>query len=124
MFETTTSLPLLFNPILFILAIALASGIFKHYYTANEIFAIEPPEYDDHWILEWADDMQDVPVFQAMLCNGPTGQIQKAGLFARQLTSVSQRARFKNITIYNARREALIKANSKFPMSPRLQLPN
>jgi len=80
MFETITGLPLLFNPILFILAIALASGAFKHYHTAEEVFAIEPPTYDDHWILEWADNMQDVPVFQAMSGGGPTGQIQKGWL--------------------------------------------
>jgi hypothetical protein len=31
MFETTTGLPLLFNPIIFPLAMALASDAFKHY---------------------------------------------------------------------------------------------
>lgn len=75
MFETTTGLLLLFNPILFFLAIALASGAFKYYQTEDKIFALKPPEYDDLWVLEWADEMLDVPVFQAMSCDGPTGKI-------------------------------------------------
>lgn len=115
MFETTTGLPLLFNPILFFLAIALASGAFKDYQTDDEIFALEPPEYDDHWILDWAPEMRNVPVFQAMSCDGPTGKIQKSGPCARQVSSAAQRAGFKNVTIHDARREGLVKANGKFP---------
>ena len=42
MFKTTTGLPLLFNPILFFLAIAVASDALKHYQTADEILALEP----------------------------------------------------------------------------------
>lgn len=53
--ESITGLPLVLNPILFILSIALASGAFKYYKTADEIFDLQPPQYDDHWILEWAD---------------------------------------------------------------------
>jgi hypothetical protein len=50
--ESTTDPPIILNPILFILGIALASCIFKHYETADEIFHLEPPPYDDHWILK------------------------------------------------------------------------
>jgi len=75
MFETMAGLLLLLILILFILAIALASGASKHCYTADETFAIEALEYSNHWILEWADDMQGVPVFQDMSCSGTTGQI-------------------------------------------------
>lgn len=124
MFETTTGLPLLFNPILFFFAIAVASGAFKHYQTADKIFALEPPEYDDHRILEWADEMQDVPVFQAMSCDGPTGKIQRSGPCARQLSSAAQRAGDKNVTVHDVRCEGLVKANGKFPPSPRLQSAN
>jgi len=82
MFENVPGLSLLFNPILFFLGIALASNAFKHYQTMDEIFALEPPEYDDHWILEWADEMKDMPVFQSMSRDGPTGVIQKASSFS------------------------------------------
>jgi hypothetical protein len=41
--KNTTGLPLVLNPILFILGIALASGAFKHYKTADEIFDLQPP---------------------------------------------------------------------------------
>ncbi|KAH7317422.1 hypothetical protein BKA65DRAFT_600074 [Rhexocercosporidium sp. MPI-PUGE-AT-0058] len=68
MFETTTGLPLIFNPIIFPLAMVLAM-------------------YDDHLILDWDDEIEDVPVFQATSCNGPTGKIQKACTCARQLSA-------------------------------------
>ena len=62
---------------------ALAGNAFKHYQTDDEIFDLEPPVYDDHLILDWDDEMKDVPVFQATSCNGPTGKIQKASTCAR-----------------------------------------
>ena len=114
MYETVYGQPLLVNPILFILAKLLAVGAFKYYSTLEEIFAIEPPPGEDYWILEWADYIQDVPLFQTMTHNGPTGKIQTASAFSYQLTSASVRAGFKNITIHDARREALIKADGKF----------
>ncbi|KUJ06236.1 uncharacterized protein LY89DRAFT_678962 [Mollisia scopiformis] len=103
MFETTTGLPLVFNPIIFLLAMALASNAFKDYQTDDEIFALEPPVYDE---------IEDVPVFQATSCNGPTGKIQKACTCARQLSGAAQRAGFLNCTVYAIRREALVKANA------------
>jgi hypothetical protein len=42
---------------------ALASGALKHCRTDDEIFALEPPVYDDHLILEWDDKVEDAPVF-------------------------------------------------------------
>jgi len=48
-----------------------------------------------------------------MSCDGPTGQIQTASSFSKQLTSACPRAGFKNnITVHAARREALVKANT------------
>lgn len=120
MFETTTGLPLVFNPIIFLLAMALASNAFKDYQTDDELFALEPPVYDDHLILDWDDEIEDVPVFQATSCNGPTGKIQKACTCARQLSGAAQRAGFLNCTVHAIRREALVKANGKLPPGPRL----
>ena len=122
--ESTTGLSLVLNPVLFILAIALASSAFKHYEIANEIFDMQPPDYDDHWILEWTDHMLDVPDFQAATCDGPTGKIQKSSSFSRQLTNAAQRAGFSNITIHDGRREALVKANGKALILLRLQSAN
>ncbi|KAI1293099.1 hypothetical protein F5Y03DRAFT_402696 [Xylaria venustula] len=111
MFETTTGLPLVFNPIIFFLAIAPASGAFKHYQTDDQIFALEPPVYDDHLILDWDDTVKDVPVFQATSCNDPTGEIQKACTCSRQLSDAAQRAGFLNCTVHAIRRKGLVKAN-------------
>jgi len=109
--ESTTGLALVLNPILFILGIA--SSAFKHYKTADEIFDLQPPQYEDHWILEWADHMLDVPVFQGATCRGPTGKIQKSSSFSKQLTGASQRAGLPNVTVHSGRREAIVKANGK-----------
>jgi hypothetical protein len=122
--ETTTGLPLLLNPILFILGIALASHAFKDYKTADEIFDLEPPEYNDHRILDWAKHMENVPVFQSAACNGPTGKIQKSTSHSRQLTSVCVRAGLPNVTIHAGRREALVKANGKALILLKLQPAN
>ena len=73
--KNITSLLLILNPILFILGIALASCVFKYYETADEIFDLEPPQYNNHQILEQADHIQDVPVFQSATCDGPTKKI-------------------------------------------------
>ncbi|KAF8862713.1 hypothetical protein BDZ45DRAFT_585016 [Acephala macrosclerotiorum] len=80
---------------------------------SDEIFDLQPPQYDDHWILEWADHMQDVPVFQGATCHGPTGKIQKSSSFSKQLTSAAQRAGMVNVTIHDGRREAIVKANAR-----------
>ncbi|CZT06989.1 uncharacterized protein RAG0_12564 [Rhynchosporium agropyri] len=111
--ESTAGLPLVLNPVLFILGIALARGAFKHYKIADEIFELQPPQYDDHWILEQADHIKDVPVFQGATCHGPTGKIQKSSSFSKQLTNAAQRAGMENITINDIRRETLVKANGK-----------
>jgi hypothetical protein len=50
----------------------------------------------------------------------PTRVIQNASSFSKQLTSAAQRAGFTNITVHDARRESLVKANGKLPYLSRV----
>jgi hypothetical protein len=50
------------NPILFVLAIALASKAIKDYETADRVFNLEVLGYN-HYILAWVDHMLRVPIF-------------------------------------------------------------
>ncbi|KAI9773400.1 MAG: hypothetical protein M1840_007615 [Geoglossum simile] len=103
---------LLVNPVLFLLAIALADNAFRDYCTLEEILAIEPPTDDNFFHVEWKEDILDVPFFQTTNSQGPTGKIQKSNSFSRQLVTLGRRAGYKeNVTVHDARREALIKAD-------------
>ena len=103
---------LLINPVLFLLAIALADNAFKDYSTLEEILAIEPPVDEDLCHIEWKDNILDIPFFRSATFRGPTGNIQKSNSFSHQLVALGRRAGYEeNITVHDARREALIKAD-------------
>jgi hypothetical protein len=53
------------NPILFVLAIALASGAFKDYKTVSDIFNLKALCFN-RLILKWADYMLNVPIFRGL----------------------------------------------------------
>jgi hypothetical protein len=103
---------LLVNSVLYLLAIALADNAFRDYSTLEEILAIELQTDEDLCYIEWKDDILDVPFFQTMTSQGPTGKIQKSTSFGGQLVALSRQAGYeKNITVHDAQREALIKAD-------------
>ncbi|KAH0541585.1 hypothetical protein FGG08_003933 [Glutinoglossum americanum] len=110
MYEDMT--PLFANPVLPVLAIALADGVFKDYTTFEEIFAIPPPADGSLHHLEIHKDKQDLPFFRVISCSGPTGKIQSASSFSSRLTGLGHRAGYReNIMVHDIRREALIKAD-------------
>jgi len=80
--ENTISLLVVLNSILFIFAIALANNTFKHYKTTDQIFDLQPLNYDDYWIVKWADYMLNVSLFQATTYNGSIRKIQKSNSFS------------------------------------------
>ena len=102
------------NPVLYILALALADDAFKDYNTLEEILELEPPLDQNIWHLEWKDCVLDLPVFRKMSLHGPTDTIQSSGSYDRQLSDWGHRAGFEvNISVHYARREALVKADGK-----------
>ncbi|RHZ51665.1 uncharacterized protein CDV56_103977 [Aspergillus thermomutatus] len=104
--------PLFANPVLPLLAIALANHAFQDYDTFEAIEAIPPREDGLLTYIRFKEEMQDVPFFQTLSSDGPTGQIQKADSFNNRSVHRGHRAGYEaNITMHAVRREALVKAD-------------
>jgi hypothetical protein len=58
--------PLFANGILFLLAIFLSAGAFRDYGTIEDVLSLRPQRREKHWIIEWAEDVLDDPVFPEM----------------------------------------------------------
>jgi hypothetical protein len=101
------------NPILFILAIALASGAIKDYETAEGIFNLEALGYN-HSILAWVDHMLCVPIFRWPTYVGPARTDPKSSSFSRQRTNKAQRPCYNELTIFDFRGEGFM--NSEAPI--------
>ena len=107
--------PLFANPVLPLLAIALADRAFQDYATFEEIEAIPPPADGSLHHLRIKKDMLRVPFFRIVSADGPTGKIQGAGSFSNRTVDLGHRAGYEeNIGIHDIRREALVKADGKF----------
>ncbi|EGE04691.1 hypothetical protein TEQG_03558 [Trichophyton equinum CBS 127.97] len=103
--EDIESLPLYLNPVLEPLVICLARGLFRHFKTADEIFALEPTPEEPHYELSLrasaaplfgdkpnaapsepdvsANDVErpkatGTPFYERVSCLGTTGKILKA----------------------------------------------
>ena len=76
--------PLFANPMLPLLAIALADEAFQDYSTFDEIEEIPPPEDGSLHHLRIKSEVLDVPFFQNVLSTGPTGKIQGAASFSNR----------------------------------------
>ena len=95
------------NPILFVLAIALASGAIKDYETADGIFNLEVLGYNP-CISAWVDHMLCVPIFRWPTYVGPTRASPKSSSLSRQPTNEAQRRCYNKLTVFEYRREGLM----------------
>lgn len=110
--------PLFANPVLPMLAIALAHGVFKDYTTFEEIFAIPPPMDGALHHLEIHQSKQELPFFQVIFHGGLAGKIQLATSFSHRLVELGHRAGYReNITVHGIRVETLVKADGKLSLS-------
>jgi carbonic anhydrase len=106
--------PLFANPMLPLLAIAFASNAFEDYHSFEEIFAIPPPVVGAIYEIRIRKEMLQVPFFQVMSPNGPTGKIQGAASFDKRMVDLGHRAGYlENITVHAMRREVLVKADGR-----------
>ena len=106
--------PLFTNPVLPLLAIALADYTFRDYRTFKEIEAISPPANGSLHHLRIKKEILYIPVFQIISADGPTGKIHGASSFSNRIVDLGHRAGYEeNIRIHNIRREALVKADNK-----------
>ncbi|KIW56900.1 hypothetical protein, variant [Exophiala xenobiotica] len=104
--------PLYANPVLPLLAIALADGAFQDYLTFEEIEAILPPADGSLHHLRIRKELHRVPFFRTMSPEGPTGKIQPAVSFSSGLVGLGHRAGYEeNIRVHDFRREVLVKAD-------------
>ncbi|KAJ4502326.1 hypothetical protein HRR76_005404 [Exophiala dermatitidis] len=104
--------PLYANPVLPLLAIALADGAFQDYLTFEEIEAIPPPVDGSLHQLRIRKELHQVPFLRTMSSEGPTGKIQPAVSFSSGLVGLGHRAGYEeNIRVHDFRREVLVKAD-------------
>ena len=107
--------PLFADPVLPLLAIALADRAFQDYATFEEIEAIPPPADGSLHHLRIKRGMLRVPFFRIVSADGPTGKIQGAGSFSNLTVDLGHRVGYEeNIGIYDIRRDTLVKADGKF----------
>ena len=107
--------PLFANPVLPLLAIALADHAFRDYQTFEDIEAIPPPADGSLHHLRIKKDLLRVPFFQIVTADGPTGKIHGAGSFSNRTVNLGHRAGYEeNIGIHDIRREVLVKADGKW----------
>lgn len=107
--------PLFVNPMLPLLAIALADRAFQDYKTFTDIEAIPPPADGSLHHLRIKKCMLRLPFFQIVSANGPTGKIHTAGSFSNRTVNLGHRAGYEeNIGMHDIRREALVKADGRF----------
>ncbi|OAX84412.1 hypothetical protein ACJ72_01218 [Emergomyces africanus] len=139
--EDIESLPLYLNPVLEPLAICLARGLFLHFKTADEIFALKPPAEEKYELAldpstvdlykqnpgELVDDKKNMaekvtlhhskagrgtPFFEKMSPEGPTREILSASWFGGELGKLSRRSGYdKLISVHDMRAEALVRTN-------------
>ena len=106
--------PLFCNPVLIMLARAIADQAFRDYSTMEELLAIEPLE-DEMYHLRQHESMLDKPFFHVIL----TGKMEKADTFSRRLRELGIRAGYlRCLIIHNFRAEGLYLIGMFSPSSP------
>ena len=106
--------PLFANPVLSLLAIALADEAFQDYGTFEEIEAVPPPTDGSLHHLRIKNGMLKLPFFQTATSDGPTGEIQKACAFSNRTVDLGHRAGYEeNIGIHDMRAEVLVRADGE-----------
>ena len=100
------------NPVMFLVAMALASRAFKDYNTVHEIFNLEAPHYN-RLILDWAAHILYMPIPRGLTSASLSRTFQEPILDSGLLKGVFQRSGYKRVTISNVRRELLIYPDGK-----------
>ena len=95
--------PLFCNPVLTMLARAIADHAFRDYSTMEELLEIEPPD-DEMYHLRQNESVLGKPFFQVI----SNGEMEKADTFSRRLRELGVRAGYlRPPTIHDFRAEGL-----------------
>ena len=112
--------PLFANPLLPFLAIAIANNAFRDYDSPESIFAIPAPRRGTATILKFKNSFLDIPFFQRMSRDGPTGEHEDAPSYHRRKVELGHRAGYVvNITTHAGRRESMVKVGGR-SLGPRM----
>ena len=103
------------NPVLPLLAIALADHVFRDYQTFEDIEAISPPVDESLHHLRIKKDLLHVPFFQIITADELIEKIHEVGSFSNRTVNLKNRVEYKeNIGIHDIRRKVLVKADGKW----------
>lgn len=101
--------PLFANPVLPLLAIALADRALQDYDIFEKIESIPPPEDGFLHHLRIKSEMFDIPFFRNVISNGATEKIQTATSFSKRTVALGHRAGYlENISIHDIRAEIFV----------------
>lgn len=93
----------------------LSSGALRDYKTVEDLFSETPPPGETYWIIDWADDSGNKPVFPQWSKNDlnkkktPTSWGNDASNWAKRAGLIF------GLGLHAARREILIKLNGESP---------
>jgi hypothetical protein len=103
--------------VLDILALGFADNTIKDHSTLEEILDLELPTDQNTWRIERKDSVLGQPVFRIMSPQGPINTIQSSSSYDWQSSDLSYCAGLElKISVHDTRREALVKADGKFPL--------
>jgi len=110
--------PLFCNPVLTMLARAIADNAFRDYSTMEELLEIEPPE-NEMYHLRQNESVLGKPFFHVV----STGDMEKADTFSRRLRELGVRAGYlRPPTIHDFRAEGLYLVGRVAPFPPLTRL--
>jgi hypothetical protein len=106
--------PLYANPIIPVLAITIVDEAFQDYQTVKDIFKIPVPPDGIPFELRIKKELDQVPFFQVISAEGPTGKIQTAGSYSKRTVDTGYYTGMgANITFRTKRQEALVSIDGK-----------
>jgi hypothetical protein len=106
--------PLFANGVLFLLVIILSAGALRDYRTIDDVLAARPPLKRRFRIMEWADGVEDDPVFPEMSEDGPTKKSKNENAWGTQCSDWAKRDGFVlGMGLHAPRKEVIIKADGK-----------
>ncbi|PGH00186.1 hypothetical protein AJ79_08291 [Helicocarpus griseus UAMH5409] len=113
LYEGFRARPLLLNPILPLLAMCLAWGLFRDYTTDNEILDIQAPLEGEVYLIEWSTP-------NAPLYKGWNGEVQTASSFDSDRRALGKRAGYIDPpTVHDFRAEGLVQIDRNYSETQR-----
>jgi hypothetical protein len=105
--------PLFANGVLFLLSIMISAGAFRHYHTIEDVLAARPRPKRRFRIMDWADGVEENPVFPEFSEDGPTKKTKNEHAWGTQASEWAKRDGLEGLPLHAPRKEVIIKADGK-----------